>query len=71
MGGLFSKPETPAPAQPPAPAIQEPIKEVKAPEMGAQETPAEKKRKGKQGLKIDLNTTRGSSGGGVGLNTPR
>lgn len=71
MGGLFSKPKTPAPTPAPAPAIQEPVQEVKSPEMGGQETSAEKKRKGKKGLKIDLNTTRGSSGGGVGLNTPR
>lgn len=70
MGGLFSKPAVPE-THAPAPAVQEPVKEVKSPEMGAQETTAEKNRKGKKGLKIDLNTTRGSSGGGVGLNTPR
>lgn len=69
MGGVFSKPKMPAPTPTPAPAIQDPVQEVKSPEMGAQETAAEKRNKGKKGLKIDLNTSKGSSG--VGLNTPR
>lgn len=69
MGGVFgSKPKAPE-ISTPAPAIQDPVQEVKSPEMGAQETATEKRNKGKKGLKIDLNTSKGSSG--VGLNTPR
>ena len=57
----------------PAPAINAPIEEPTNPEMGAdsQESAETKRRKGKRGLKIDLNTTRGTSGTGVGLNIPR
>lgn len=68
MGGMFSKPKAPD-VQTPAPAIQDPVQEVKSPEMGAQESSSEKKNKGKKALKIDLNSK--SGGSGVGLNTPR
>lgn len=59
MGGLFSKPKIPD-VQVQAPAIENPIPEPAEPELGAQETAEEKARKGKKGLKIELN--KGSTG---------
>lgn len=59
MGGLFSKPKTPD-VKVNAPAIENPIPEPAEPELGAQETEEEKARKGKKGLKIELN--KGSTG---------
>ena len=53
MGGLFSKPKAPD-VKVQAPAIENPIPEPAEPELGAQETAEEKKRKGKKGLKIEL-----------------
>lgn len=69
MGGMFGGTPKAPDIPTPAPAIQDPIKEPKSPEMGAQETAAEKNRKGKKALKIDLDTKRGNSG--VGVNTSR
>lgn len=53
MGGLFSKPKAPD-VKVQAPAIENPVPEPAEPELGAQETAEEKKRKGKKGLKIEL-----------------
>lgn len=68
MGGLFSKPKVPD-IEPTAPAVDNPIEEPKDPVLGTPETAESKRKKGKKGLKIDLNTS-GSSGSGVGVNTP-
>lgn len=53
MGGLFSKPKTPD-VKVQAPAVENPVPEPAEPELGAQQTAEEKKRKGKKGLKIEL-----------------
>lgn len=53
MGGLFSKPKAPD-VKVQAPAVENPVPEPAEPELGAQETAEEKKRKGKKGLKIEL-----------------
>lgn len=53
MGGLFSKPKAPD-VKVQAPPVENPIPEPAEPELGAQETAEEKKRKGKKGLKIEL-----------------
>lgn len=65
MGSIF-KPKAPK-IETPAPAIDEPVKEPVEPELGYQETEAQKRKKGKKGLKIDLKTPSGSSSGS-GLN---
>lgn len=67
MGGLFRKPEVPK-VETPAPSITNPETETDAPEMGAQETAEQKKKKGKKSLKIDLTKSGGS--GGAGANVP-
>lgn len=72
MGGLFSKPTVKVPeVKPPAPPIDEPVREVVAPEMGSQEEPEVKRRKGKKSLKVNLSNSGSGGGSGVGLNTPR
>lgn len=62
---MFSKPKIPE-QKIPAPAIDQPIKEPEAPDMGAQETTAEKKKKGKKGLRIEKTTT-ATSGKGTSI----
>lgn len=52
MGGLFSKPKAPE-VKVQAPAIENPVLEPEAPELGAEETEEHKKNKGKKALKID------------------
>jgi len=65
MGSIF-KPKVPE-VKTPAPAIDEPVKEPVEPELGYQETEAQKRKKGKKGLKIDLKPN-SSSASGKGLN---
>ena len=52
MGGLISKPKVPD-VQVQAPAIDNPVIEPEAPQMGAEEDTNRKKNKGKKALKID------------------
>lgn len=52
MGSLFSKPKTPK-VTVQAPAVENPVLEPEAPELGAEETPEHKKNKGKKALRID------------------
>lgn len=66
MGGLFSKPSTPK-VQVQAPAVQNPVQQPDF-ELGAQQTAEEKAKKGKKGLKIDLDKNAGLQKGSVGTN---
>ena len=52
MGGLFKKPKTPD-IKVNAPAVENPVLEPEAPELGAQESEERKKNKGKKALRID------------------
>lgn len=52
MGALFKKPETPD-IKVNAPAIENPVLEPEAPELGAEESEERKKNKGKKALRID------------------
>lgn len=52
MGGLISKPKVPE-IKTQAPAIDNPVLEPEAPQMGAEEDANRKKNKGKKALKID------------------
>ena len=52
MGGLFKKPKTPD-IKVNAPAVENPVLEPEAPELGAEESEERKKNKGKKALKID------------------
>ena len=52
MGALFSKPKTPD-IKVNAPAIENPVLEPEAPELGAEESEERKKNKGKKALRID------------------
>lgn len=61
MGSVF-KPKAPK-IETPAPAVDEPIREPEAPELGFQESAEQKKKKGKQGLKIDLKSSATTSKG--------
>ena len=66
MGSVF-KPKTPK-IETPAPAVDEPVREPESPELGYTETADQKKRKGKKGLKINLNKpSTSTSGGGVNV----
>ena len=52
MGGLISKPKVPD-VKVQAPAIDNPVLEPEAPQMGAEEDANRKKNKGKKAIKID------------------
>ena len=52
MGALFKKPKTPD-IKVNAPAIENPVLEPDAPELGAEESEERKKNKGKKALRID------------------
>lgn len=52
MGALFKKPKTPD-IKVNAPAIENPVLEPEAPELGAEESEERKKNKGKKALRID------------------
>lgn len=54
MGGIFKKPKAPK-VEVQAPPLDNPIPEPVEPELGSDLTPDQKKRKGKKGLKIDMN----------------
>lgn len=52
MGALFKKPKIPD-IKVNAPAIENPVLEPEAPELGAEESEERKKNKGKKALRID------------------
>lgn len=61
MGALFSKPKAPE-VKVQAPAIENPVLEPEAPELGAEETEEHKKNKGKKALRIDhVGSARGTN----------
>lgn len=61
MGALFMKPKTPD-IKVNAPAIENPVLEPEAPELGAEESEERKKNKGKKALKIDyVGSARGTN----------
>lgn len=61
MGALFKKPETPD-IKVNAPAIENPVLEPEAPELGAEESEERKKNKGKKALRIDyVGSARGTN----------
>lgn len=61
MGGLISKPKVPD-VKVQAPAIDNPVLEPEAPQMGAEEDTNRKKNKGKKALKIDyVGSARGTN----------
>lgn len=61
MGALFKKPKIPD-IKVNAPAIENPVLEPEAPELGAEESEERKKNKGKKALKIDyVGSARGTN----------
>lgn len=61
MGALFKKPNTPD-IKVNAPAIENPVLEPEAPELGAEESEERKKNKGKKALRIDyVGSARGTN----------
>lgn len=61
MGALFKKPKVPD-IKVNAPAIENPVLEPEAPELGAEETAEHKKNKGKKALRIDyVGSARGTN----------
>lgn len=61
MGALFKKPKTPD-INVNAPAIENPVLEPEAPELGAEESEERKKNKGKKALRIDyVGSARGTN----------
>ena len=50
-----------------APAIDNPPEEPKEVDVGTQITPEQKKRRGKEGLRIDLGSSAGGSRGGLNI----
>lgn len=61
MGALFTKPKTPD-IKVNAPAIENPVLEPEAPELGAEESEERKKNKGKKALRIDyVGSARGTN----------
>lgn len=61
MGALFKKPKVPD-IKVNAPAIENPVLESEAPELGAEETEEHKKNKGKKALRIDyVGSARGTN----------
>ena len=64
MGSIFSKPKVPE-IKPVAPPVENPTPEVKDPELGMEQSPELRRKKGKSALKIGLNA---SASGGSGAN---
>ena len=64
MGSIFKKPKVPE-IKPVAPPIENPTPEVKDPELGMEQSPEQRRKKGKSALKIGLNA---SASGGSGAN---
>lgn len=61
MGVLFKKPKIPD-IKVNAPAIENPVLEPEAPELGAEESEERKKNKGKKALRIDyVGSARGTN----------
>lgn len=61
MGALFKKPKVPD-IKVNAPAIENPVLEPEAPELGAEETEEHIKNKGKKALRIDyVGSARGTN----------
>lgn len=61
MGALFKKPAIPD-IKVNAPAIENPVLEPEAPELGAEESEERKKNKGKKALRIDyVGSARGTN----------
>ena len=64
MGSIFKKPKVPE-IKPVAPPVENPTPEVKDPELGMEQSPGQRRKKGKSALKIGLNA---SASGGSGAN---
>ncbi len=64
MGSIFKKPKVPE-IKPVAPPVENPTPEVKDPELGMEQSPEQRRKKGKSALKIGLNA---SASGGSGAN---
>lgn len=64
MGSIFSKPKVPE-IKPVAPPVENPTPEFKDPELGMEQSPEQRRKKGKSALKIGLNA---SASGGSGAN---
>ena len=64
MGSIFKKPKVPE-IKPAAPPVENPTPEVKDPELGMEQSPEQRRKKGKSALKIGLNS---SATGGSGAN---
>ena len=64
MGSIFKKPKVPE-IKPVAPPVENPTPEVKDPELGMEQSPEQRRKKGKSALKIGLNA---SATGGSGAN---
>ena len=61
MGALFKSPKAPE-VKVNAPAIENPVLEPEAPELGAEESAEHKKNKGKKALRIDyVGSARGTN----------
>lgn len=60
MGSLFKSPKAPE-VKVQAPAVDNPTPEPAEVELGAQDTDEEKARRGKKGLRIDRNTSVGTT----------
>ena len=65
MGSIFSKPKVPE-IKPVAPPVENPTPEVKDPELGMEQSPEQRRKKGKSALKIGLNAS-ASSGSGANI----
>ena len=65
MGSIFKKPKVPE-IKPVAPPVENPTPEVKDPELGMEQSPEQRRKKGKSALKIGLNA---SASGGSGANS--
>ena len=64
MGSIFKKPKVPE-IKPVAPPVENPTPEVKDPELGMEQSPEQRRKKGKSALKIGLNA---NASGGSGAN---
>ena len=65
MGSIFSKPKVPE-IKPVAPPVENPTPEVKDPELGMEQSPEQRRKKGKSALKIGLNSSAsGASGANI------
>ena len=65
MGSIFKKPKVPE-IKPVAPPVENPTPEVEAPELGMERSPEQRRKKGKDALKIGLNAS-ASSGSGANI----